>query len=219
MAITSLVLGIFSLLCFGIFTGLPAIILGHVSHSRSRRMPGQYAGGGMGIAGFILGYISIPITLLTVVVLFAEKSVMDDSRRTALVIDSETNLKGIGLAFRIWAGDNNDEFPFNVSQSKGGTMELCHPDKDGIEQNPVPTFMVMSNELAATGVLVCPNDKTKHKATDFASLTTDNISYELRTGPEVSEKNPAEVLAIDPVNGLVLHCDGTVERDAHYKRK
>jgi hypothetical protein len=64
MAIFSLILGILSLVpIYGIFVGIPAIILGHIAHSRARKLPAQYAGRGMAIAGFILGYISILLVL------------------------------------------------------------------------------------------------------------------------------------------------------------
>jgi DNA-directed RNA polymerase subunit RPC12/RpoP len=215
-AIFSLVLGILSLLCFGILTGIPAIILGHKAHGRARKLPAQYAGGGMAIAGFILGYISIPLSLVIAAFMFIQKAEMDDSHHRAQIINSENNLKQIGLAFRLWAGDHNDQFPFNVSQAQGGTSELCEPDSNGFEKNPVPIFMVMSNELATTRILVCPNDNTKQAASDFSTLTTSNISYQLRTGTNLNESHPAEILAIDSINGIVLYCDGTVQRDFHY---
>src|SRR5208283_5763737 len=34
------------------------------------------------------------------------------------------NLREIGMAYRIWAGDNGDKFPMQVSVANGGTMEL-----------------------------------------------------------------------------------------------
>jgi competence protein ComGC len=34
------------------------------------------------------------------------------------------NLKQIGLAYRIWAGDNNDKYPMEISVTNGGTLEL-----------------------------------------------------------------------------------------------
>ena len=49
LAITSLVLGVLSLVCLGPLTGLPAIICGHIAHNRARRAPGQYGGSGLAI--------------------------------------------------------------------------------------------------------------------------------------------------------------------------
>jgi hypothetical protein len=129
---------------------------------------------------------------------------------------SENNLKMIGIAFRIWEGNNGDEYPFHVSTAKGGTRELCHPDANGYEPNPVPTFKAMANELSTPNILVAPNDPAKHAAASFASLTADNITYVLRTGPNVVESHPEEILAVDPVNGIALRCDGSVERDPKY---
>jgi competence protein ComGC len=34
------------------------------------------------------------------------------------------NLMTIGLASKIWAGDHNDKYPFELSITNGGTMEL-----------------------------------------------------------------------------------------------
>ena len=124
---------------------------------------------------------------------------------------SKQNLRQIGLAFVMWADNHNGQFPFNLSQAQGGTRELCDRDNGGFEKNPVPIFMVLSNELPNTRILVCPNDKTKKAAADFATLTTNGISYQLRTGGNVKPDHPTEILAIDPINGLILFCDGHVQ--------
>ena len=131
------------------------------------------------------------------------------------VTSSKNNLLQIGLSFRLWAGDHNGQYPFNVSQAQGGTRELCDQDSDGFEKNPAPVFMVMSNELYSTKILVCPNDKTKTAAAGFASLTSKNISYKLRTGANVSLDHPLEILVVDPINGLVLRSDGSVQKSSH----
>jgi hypothetical protein len=201
-----------------VLPGISAIILGHKAHGRARKSPAQYAGGGMAIAGFILGYISILFSLVLVASILIVGANGSANFRKEKIISSENNLKQIGLAFRIWAGDNGDQFPFNVSQAGGGTRELCEPDSNGFEKNPVPTFMVISNELGSPSILVCFDDKTKQPASDFASLTTNNISYQLRTGANVNDSHPDEILAVDPIHGLVLHCDGSVQRDLHYKK-
>jgi hypothetical protein len=138
---------------------------------------------------------------------------MEVRQREAQVLKSENNLKQIGMAFIVWAGDHHGQFPFNVSQAQGGTRELCARDSDGFEKNPAPIFMVMSNELSTTKILVCQNDETKTMAADFASVTTNNISYQLRTGTNAILYKPDAILAIDPINDLVLYCDGRVERE------
>ena len=140
------------------------------------------------------------------------------AKHKAQTIYSINNLKQIGLAIRIWEGDHGDQYPWNVSQEKGGVKELCNTDRNGIEQNPAAVFMVMSNELSTTKILVCPNDPDKQVATSFSTLTANNISYQLRTGPNVIESNMDEILAVDPINGIVLHCDGSVQTDKRYKK-
>jgi len=65
-ATASLVLGILSLLCFGLLTGLPAIILGHISRGNIERSRGRLGGAGMALTGLILGYVSILSTILII---------------------------------------------------------------------------------------------------------------------------------------------------------
>jgi competence protein ComGC len=82
------------------------------------------------------------------------------------------NLKQIGLAFKTWALDNGDRFPMSVSTNEGGTMELC------AGPNAFAHFAVMSNELSTPAVLVCPEDKKRHWATNFDSdLNNSKLSY------------------------------------------
>jgi hypothetical protein len=63
-ATASLILGILSILCFGLLTGLPAIILGHISRGNIEQSRGRLSGGGMALTGLILGYVSIVFTIL-----------------------------------------------------------------------------------------------------------------------------------------------------------
>lgn len=63
-ATASLVCGILSILCFGILTGIPAIILGHISRGSIQRSGGRLQGGGMALAGLIMGYASLVISAL-----------------------------------------------------------------------------------------------------------------------------------------------------------
>src|SRR5208282_2447025 len=82
------------------------------------------------------------------------------------------NLKQIGLAFRIWEGDNGGKYPMQVSVANGGAMELA------VTGNVAGIFRTMSNELSTPKILTCPQDTKRIAATDFSTGFSDaNISY------------------------------------------
>ena len=66
-ATASLILGILSILCFGLFAGIPAVVLGHMSRSNIEKSMGRLTGGGLALAGLIMGYCSLAITVLIIV--------------------------------------------------------------------------------------------------------------------------------------------------------
>jgi hypothetical protein len=91
---------------------------------------------------------------------------------------------------RLWADDNEGKFPWKVAQTRGGGM----PDGTGNARANLQ-FSIVSNELASTRILLCPNDVRRVWATNFASLSLTNISYALCN--EADEKRPRVFLAID----------------------
>jgi hypothetical protein len=121
-----------------------------------------------------------------------------------------TQLKQIGLAFKIWEGDNNDQFPFNLSTNRGGTLELCAPGPDGVDRNGFMHLRAMANELGSPQVLICPADTGRKAAASFPALGSTNVSYQVRSGKNINDSNPSEVLVVCPVHGHVLHADATV---------
>jgi Domain of unknown function (DUF4190)/zinc-ribbon domain len=59
-AIASMVLGIASfVLCLSFFSGIPAVIVGHISRSKIKKSGGRLKGDGLALTGLILGYISL----------------------------------------------------------------------------------------------------------------------------------------------------------------
>jgi type II secretory pathway pseudopilin PulG len=97
-AIGSLVCGLLSLFCFSILTGIPAVILGHLSRSSIRNSMGRLKGEGMALAGLILGYISI--ALIPIVLIIASISIPSllRARQAANEAGAIANLRTINSA-------------------------------------------------------------------------------------------------------------------------
>jgi hypothetical protein len=89
-------------------------------------------------------------------------------------------------------------------------MELCSVGLDGFVKDSAPTFKVMADELSNTKILICPQDRLTKPAPNFASLSATNISYRLRSGPDITDANPTNILALCSVCGNILRCDGSV---------
>jgi len=214
LAVTSLVLGVLSLVCFGILTGVPAIICGHIARDRARRLPAQYGGAGLALAGLVLGYIATVVTflILPAMLLPALARAKDRAQR----INCTNNLKQLGLAFKTWELDNGGRFPFNVSTNQGGTFEFHSVGPGGYDVNGALHLAVLSNELATPRILVCPAD-SKQPATDFRTLTAANVTYQIYSGTNLS--TPQAVLAVCPIHGNVLLSDGSFQYLPARRRK
>jgi hypothetical protein len=126
------------------------------------------------------------------------------------------NLQQIGLAMLRWALDNGDELPFQVSTNDGGTRELREIGPDGFDTNAFVHFQALSNQLGQVSLLVCPGDFGRSAASGFGSLRPENVTYRLRTGDTVSLTDPQEVLAVCPIDGNTLYCDGSVTDGTKY---
>jgi hypothetical protein len=214
MAIASFILGLASVvLCLGVLTGIPAIICGHIAHSRSGRLPAPDGGAGVAIAGLVMGYAGVIVTVLVVVMVIPGAMLLpalSRAKERAQRINCANNLRQVGLGFKIWAGDHQDGFPFNVSTNQGGTLELCSLGSDGFDMNAMLHFQVLSNELSTPRILVCPGDASRQPAVNFQNLQSANVSYQLHSG--LNETNAEAVLAVCPIHGNVLLCDGSVHQ-------
>ncbi|MFO1514355.1 MAG: hypothetical protein U1F83_15840 [Verrucomicrobiota bacterium] len=125
-------------------------------------------------------------------------------------------LKQIGLAFKIWAMDNMDRFPFHVPVNQGGTWEKRAIGPDGFDTNAYLHLQAISNEMVFPDILVCPGDISRVAAVDFTNLSPQNVTYRLRTGDAVNDTNPGEVMAVCPIDGNKLYCDGSAKFGDNY---
>jgi type II secretory pathway pseudopilin PulG len=129
---------------------------------------------------FEVGVLIIIIALLATMLSLA----LAPHHSTRKPITCINNLKQVGLSYRIWAGDNSDKYPMEVSVINGGTMELMNTPEAW------KAFQVMSNELSTPKILVCPEDSARgNAATNFGDDLKNRISYFVGVGATRNNEN------------------------------
>jgi len=124
------------------------------------------------------------------------------ARQRAQRIRCTSHFKQIGLSMKTWALEHGDGYPFQVSITNGGTMELT------TNETVTPHLAVMSNELSTPIVLVCPADPERKPANRFLGppgpdsipLSDRHVSYFL--GLSAEEERPSVVLGGDRFLGV-----------------
>lgn len=151
--------------------------------------------------GFTIVELIVVIMVVAVLAGLVVPQIARNQRRHGHGMSCWHNLHQVGLAFRLWAGDNGDKLPMQVSITNGGAMEWAEAG------NVWQIFMVMSNELSTPKIVFCPEDQTaNHKmATAFPPPSTysgsviftndNNVSYFV--GMEADEVHPTRILVGD----------------------
>lgn len=138
---------------------------------------------------FTLIELLVIIAVLAVAIAVILPALAPPRNRKSTRIQCVNNLKNVGLAFRIFAADNQGRFPMQVSTNEGGTMELVNGG------NPLPHFLALTNELSTPKILACPTDKKRTATTNFALTRRANVSYFV--GLDSTELQPQTLLAGD----------------------
>src|SRR5436190_270129 len=89
-------------------------------------------------------------------------------------IKCTNNLKNVGLAFRIFATDNQDRFPTSLSTNDGGSQEFiptATPPAGAADLHSWRHFSALSNELSTPKIVQCPSDN-RDDANTFATVAT-----------------------------------------------
>lgn len=191
LSVTSLVLGILSIVGCSLLTGIPAIITGHIANGRAKKQPELFGGAGMALAGLIMGYVSIAMALLLIPILAGLLlPALAKAKGKAQTVSCVSNLKQVALAARMWSGDHNEILP--------------------------PDFLTMSNELNTPKILVCASDNSKTRAENWSDFdASQNVTYEFVT-PNIKEPDleaaSQTVIFRCPIHGNVAMADGSVHQ-------
>ena len=95
-----------------------------------------------------------------------------------------SNLKQISLAFKTYANDNEDKFPWFTKSSVAG---------GGAILGLVPVWQALQGDLGNAKIMRSPCDGVKMDGTTFAAITVANISYWYCTGAD--ELKPSTFLS------------------------
>jgi hypothetical protein len=93
-------------------------------------------------------------------------------------IQCVSNLRQLGVAFRMWANDNQERFPWSTTNLAEKILQ------------PYAYCLLATNELNSPKILFCPADKGRKRAVIFdASFSNQNLSYFLALDADETKPN------------------------------
>jgi prepilin-type N-terminal cleavage/methylation domain-containing protein len=102
-------------------------------------------------------------------------------------IKCTSNLKQVGLGFRMFSGDNEEKFPWRLPPPEGS--------QDAANQEAFRHFRAISNELVTPKVVVCPSDNRTTADRFDVGFADANLSF--GAGYEANEELPQTILSCD----------------------
>lgn len=176
LAIASLICGILGFFTIGV-TSLPAIITGHIARGSIKR-DSSLVGGGMALAGLIMGYMVIAaLFAITVLAVLASISVpvYNSITERARITKQITQMTMIQSNLRTYAIDNDGRYPESLAElvpdylNDDGILNYTRLDGEGFdelvyfeghgESDPAETIILAAPEVVQRGKrLVSFND-------------------------------------------------------------
>jgi type II secretory pathway pseudopilin PulG len=150
-----------------------------------------------GQSAFTLIEVFVVIVVLVVLAVLIMPNLMPGVRKPsrAYCVECRNNLHQIGIAYRIWSGDNGDLFPSERSVAKGGWEDLLTNANQGT--NCWTNYALMASDLGGNPkVLLCPADE-RSAAKDFGRDFNDNTHLSYFVGVDADEYHPLKILGGD----------------------
>jgi prepilin-type N-terminal cleavage/methylation domain-containing protein len=115
-------------------------------------------------------------------------------------ISCTSQLKQVGLAYRLFSNDHGDKFPFVVNTDDGGTVNGGNNGGTAVD-----VYRALSNELVTPKVLACNSDTAKSKEVDFLNNTTTSFGRQAQdtrglsyfSGFDAAEEKPQTIISGD----------------------
>ncbi|OGV48847.1 MAG: hypothetical protein A2017_14305 [Lentisphaerae bacterium GWF2_44_16] len=189
LALTSMILGILSFICFGPFSAIPALILGIIALVKIKK--GIAGGKGFAITGIITSVTNISLLIVFAISLFPE---IGGARKYPRRISCASNLKSISIALRQYALDYDGYFP-------------PYDDAAGLE------ILRKNSYLDDYKIYTCPSTDTKIPLSG-QPLREENVSYHYKGGYTEKDSSDLAILWDKDGNhtkyGNILFLDGHV---------
>jgi hypothetical protein len=171
-------------------------------------------------AGLTLPEVGIVLAVLAgIAVVLLSSQPSQKAKERAKRVSCISQLKSIGLAFRMWSNDNGDKFPWQISAATNGTLEFAESPE------VFRHFLAASNEVVSPKVLACPADTKVSRESDWAKFNNAHLSYFVGLDADITR--PQTILFGDrnlttngnPAVGLVRVTSNTVlgfTRETHH---
>lgn len=138
-------------------------------------------------------FVVVALMVLAVLAMMWLQTLQEQKQRAAR-IKCAGNLKQIGLAFKVFANDNDDKFPFATTNALAG----------GNNHTLWLHFQAMSNECGSAKILMCPADRERlnNIKADFTAgplglASAGNAALGYGASLDADETLPNAILAID----------------------
>ena len=123
-----------------------------------------------------LTLIELLVVITVIAILAAMLLPATGGRGKARTIICMSNQKQIGIALLIFQSDHDGKYPWQVSTTNNGSLELVVNESASDQYSTLGPYLGKNPQ-----VLICPTDKTRQAATNFSALTNTNISYFLNS--------------------------------------
>lgn len=128
-----------------------------------------------------LTVVEVLLVIVTIVLVAAVfLPMLARSRPRSSRIGCTGNLKQVGLAAHLWSIDHADQYPQASTNLEGS---LAWANSTQVFRH----FQAMSNELVSPKILVCPEDKSRKKASTFVNFSNGNLSYFIALDADASK--------------------------------